>query len=175
MIAQLTAYLIPKWDQWRSEFVQESDDLLRHLTGFTGSLGILIVQDDVKHLFVDARYTLQAQQECSNVELHPYAEWKRFLHGSTRIVVDPWLWSENELKDLPSIEQEDLMAKFWPDRPERVEYEVQAYTVYTDSKASKIQKVCDYLKEKQADALLITDNASLSWLLNIRSLGKGSR
>ena len=172
MIAQLTAYLIPKWDQWRSEFVQEADDLLRHLTGFTGSLGILIVQDDVKHLFVDTRYTLQAQQECGAIQLHSYGEWKTFLQASTKIVVDPWLWSEHELKDLPSIEYADLMEKFWPDRLSRINYEVQDYTQYTDDKASKIQQVCAYLQAKQADALLVTDNISLSWLLNIRSLDK---
>lgn len=172
MITQLISYLIPKWDQWRSEFVQEADDLLRHLTGFTGSLGILIIQDNVKHLFVDTRYTLQAQQECPSIQLHPYTEWKTFLKHSERIVIDPWLWAEHELKDFPAVEYEDLMNRFWPDRPKRTDYTASNYTCYTNDKTSKIQKVRDYLKEKQADALLITDNASLSWLLNIRSLDK---
>ena len=167
----MTTYLIPKWDQWRSEFVQEADDLLRHLTGFTGSLGVLIVQDDEKHLFVDSRYTLQAQQECPDVKLHPYTEWKTFLKRSEKIVIDPCLWSESELKDL-AVQYDDLITKLWPDRPIRKEYAIQDYTHYIDDKESKIKRICAYLKEKKADALLVTDNASLSWLLNIRSLDK---
>lgn len=169
---ELISYLIPKWDQWRSEFVQEADDLLRHLTGFTGSLGILIIQDDAQHLFVDPRYALQAAQECPSLQLHPYAEWKTFLKNTKRVIIDPWLWSEDELKDLPTVEYDDLMLRFWPDRPKHTNYAAVDYTHYVEDKASKIQKICDYLKEKQADALLITDNASLSWLLNIRSLDK---
>ena len=166
------AYLIPKWDQWQSEFVQEADDLLRHLTGFTGSLGILIIQEDKKHLFVDSRYTLQAEQECPSVELHAYIEWKKFLKDADTVVVDPWLWSEDKLEGIAHIKYENLIEKFWPGRPDRKEYTVQEYILYAEDKSSKIQKICTYLKEKQADALLITDNSSLSWLLNIRSLDK---
>jgi len=166
------SYLIPKWDRWRSESVQEADDLFRYLTGFTGSLGILIIQEGNKQLFVDSRYTLQAQQECPSIQLHPFSDWKKFLKTAECVVIDPWMWSYDELKDLPVVEYEDLMEKFWPDRPVRKIYSVQEYTSYTDDRASKIQRVCNYLKEKQAQALLITDNASLSWLLNIRSLDK---
>lgn len=191
---RVISYLIPKWDKWRSEFVQEADDLVRRLTGFTGSAGILILHDNVKHLFVDSRYTLQAERECPKIQLHPYKEWKTFLKQAQQVVVDPWLWSEKELEDLPPLRYENLIDKFWPDRLQRLSYTVHDYSHYTDSTESKIQKICTYLNEKQADwmhssdllscktedlpreerlmGLLVTDADSLSWLLNKRCFDK---
>ena len=41
----------------------------RYLCGFTGSNGLLLVTENTLRLFVDGRYTKQAQQQTSNVEI----------------------------------------------------------------------------------------------------------
>lgn len=42
----------------------------RYLCGFTGSNGLLLVTENKLRLFVDGRYTQQAQQQTRNVEIH---------------------------------------------------------------------------------------------------------
>ncbi|WP_288226401.1 aminopeptidase P family N-terminal domain-containing protein [uncultured Enterococcus sp.] len=41
----------------------------RYLCGFTGSNGLLVVTEKEAQLFVDGRYTKQAQQQTTNVEI----------------------------------------------------------------------------------------------------------
>ncbi len=167
-------YIIPTWDRFRSEYTQIADNLLHHLTGFTGSLGILIIDDQQeKHLFVDSRYTLQAENECfKDIKIHDYKHWKTFIKPEVNVTVDPWLWTKSELEGLSHIHYEHLLDRFWPNKPKRQVYKTAEYKKYTDSSASKIQRVCKYLEKEKADALLITDADSVSWLLNIRSFDK---
>lgn len=41
----------------------------RYLCGFTGSNGLLLVTENALHLFIDGRYTQQAQQQTQGVEI----------------------------------------------------------------------------------------------------------
>ena len=59
---KIGAYLIPRADCFR-EFISENDNRLRWLTNFSGSAGLCIVTMKNIALFVDGRYTIQAEIE----------------------------------------------------------------------------------------------------------------
>ena len=60
-IFKINAYIIPKNDEFFSEYVQEKKDNLRFVTNFTGSFGFALILKNDNYLFVDGRYTLQAK------------------------------------------------------------------------------------------------------------------
>ena len=60
---KLAGFVIPRADQQQNEYVAPSEERLAWLTGFTGSAGIAVVLTHQAALFVDGRYTLQAQKQ----------------------------------------------------------------------------------------------------------------
>ena len=55
----IDGYLIPKNDEYFSEFSQQ--DKLNSITGFNGSFGLAIILKKKNFLFVDGRYVEQAK------------------------------------------------------------------------------------------------------------------
>ena len=62
-IYNIDGYIIPKNDEFFGEYVDPSNERLKYLTGFSGSAGQALVLKKKAFLFVDGRYTLQAQKE----------------------------------------------------------------------------------------------------------------
>jgi len=60
---KIGAYLIPRADCFQGEFISENDNRLKWLTNFSGSAGLCIVTMKTIALFVDGRYTIQAEIE----------------------------------------------------------------------------------------------------------------
>ena len=56
----LDGYLIPKNDEFFSEYVSYNKDLLQHISNFSGSYGLALILKKDNFLFVDGRYTVQA-------------------------------------------------------------------------------------------------------------------
>src|ERR1700755_674920 len=59
----LTGFVVPRADQQQNEYVAPSEERLAWLTGFTGSAGMAIVLVREAAVFVDGRYTLQANKQ----------------------------------------------------------------------------------------------------------------
>ena len=57
---KIDGYLIPKNDEFFSEYTSEEEDKLKFLTSFSGSYGFALILKKINYLFVDGRYTLQA-------------------------------------------------------------------------------------------------------------------
>ena len=57
----LDGYIIPKNDEFFSEYAAE--DRLKIISNFSGSAGLAIVLKNKNYLFVDGRYTIQAEQQ----------------------------------------------------------------------------------------------------------------
>lgn len=64
--AGVDVYYITTSDDHMSEYIPEYYKVLRYFSGFTGSLGTLLVTLDSAHLFVDGRYHIQAQEETAS-------------------------------------------------------------------------------------------------------------
>ena len=62
-INNIDGYIIPKNDEFFGEYVSPEKERLKYLTGFSGSAGQSLVLKKQAFLFVDGRYTLQAQKE----------------------------------------------------------------------------------------------------------------
>ena len=58
---KIEGYIIPKNDNFFSEYVKH--DRLKIISNFTGSAGFAIIFKNKNYLFVDGRYTLQANSE----------------------------------------------------------------------------------------------------------------
>ena len=61
---KIDGYVIPKNDQFFSEYSEE--DRLKIISNFSGSAGYSIILKNKNYLFVDGRYTIQAQKESAN-------------------------------------------------------------------------------------------------------------
>lgn len=59
----LSAYIVPSEDPHLSEYPPEESKLRQHISGFTGSAGLLVVLADAAGLWTDSRYFLQADEQ----------------------------------------------------------------------------------------------------------------
>mgnify|MGYP006143843005 FL=1 len=62
-LLNLNGYLIPKNDEFFSEYTAEYDDNLKYISNFSGSAGFALIFKKKNYLFVDGRYTLQAEKQ----------------------------------------------------------------------------------------------------------------
>ena len=56
----IDGYVIPKNDEFFSEYTQK--DRLKTISNFTGSAGYAIILKNKNYLFVDGRYSIQAEK-----------------------------------------------------------------------------------------------------------------
>src|SRR3954466_14093046 len=95
----LTGFIVPRSDRHQNEYLPASEERLAWLTGFTGSAGAAVVLANSAAVFVDGRYTVQAQTQIdpsifttAHLVETPPSEWlKQTLKGGERIGFDPWL------------------------------------------------------------------------------------
>src|SRR5690242_17072697 len=56
-------FLVPRGDEHQGEYVPARAQRLQWLTGFSGSAGLAVVLPQQAAIFIDGRYTLQAEKE----------------------------------------------------------------------------------------------------------------
>ena len=184
----LAAWVLPRTDAWRNEYLRACDERLAWLTGFTGSAGLLVVLAREAALFVDGRYTLQAAEQVDAevitvlpVADHRPADWLAGRLGEgDRAGFDPWLMSRREVRRwrrglegkgaafVPVLP--DPVDTLWKDRPPPPEGGIFLHPVRFAGMAvaEKLDIVRSRLAEAGADHALITGTESTSWLFNIR-------
>ena len=90
----LDGYIMPKNDNYFTEYSKTNN--LKSVTNFSGSAGFAIFLKNKKYLFVDGRYTIQAQKESGNkfeiCEI-PYVWPKNILKKKIKIGFDPNLFT----------------------------------------------------------------------------------
>jgi Xaa-Pro aminopeptidase len=181
-------FIVPRTDAHQGEYVAPCDERLAWLTGFTGSAGMAIVLKEKAALFVDGRYTLQAQNQvdlssyeiCSLTD-NPPCTWarKKLKHGQ-KILYDPWLHTSNDKSRAKKVCDEvgatftpvtqNLIDKLWTDRPTApanavIKHDVAYAGVTSEEKRKQVSNI---LQEKKVDAALLSSLESVAWLLNIR-------
>ncbi len=184
----LDGFIVPRADEHQGEYVPKSAERLAWLTGFSGSAGTAVVLADKAAIFVDGRYTLQVREQVDANVFEPVAvmetplgKWlKESASKGTRIGYDPWLMTRAQVRqitkalesvgaELVAVEENPLDAA-WSDRPEPPIAPVaeQPEALAGKSVEEKIAEANGIVKEKRADAAILTDPASIAWLLNIR-------
>ena len=179
---------VPRTDAFQGEYVAPCDERLAWLTGFTGSAGLAIVLLDKAALFVDGRYTLQAQNQVdqSLYEIYPLTnsspwEWLgKNLKKGHKILYDPWLVTVKEHKQVEGIcgqegasfvpVLQNLVDQLWEDRPFPPSKPVKIHDITYAGVTSqaKRENIVQMLKDRRVDGVLLTACDSVAWLLNIR-------
>ena len=184
----IDALIVPRADEYLGEYVPVHNERLAFLTGFTGSAGLFILTADRAILFVDGRYTLQAENQCptplfehQHLINEPPLKWlSQILPRGALVAVDgrviPYRFYEQAstafgaaeltLKALPS----NPIDQIWEDRPKAPNNPALLLDLaYSgESSAEKRVRIGEAIQQQGADAALIHQLDSIAWLLNIR-------
>ena len=95
---KIDGYIVPKNDDYFSEYAK--NDRLKKIAKFSGSAGLAVILNKKNYLFVDGRYTIQAQQESSDnykiIEIHK--KLPNEIIKNLNLGYDPSLFTKNILK-----------------------------------------------------------------------------
>ena len=171
---KIDGYIVSKNDEYFSEYAK--NDRLKNISNFSGSAGIAIILKKNNYLFIDGRYTIQAQQESAKnfkiIEIH-----KKLPHNIIKkcnLGYDPRLFTSRNLKkyflnnNLIPINENliDQIFKF-KEKNTKPFYSL-GKDIVGEAHQSKILKVTNFLKSNNADYLFISAPENVAWLLNIR-------
>jgi Xaa-Pro aminopeptidase len=184
---ELDGFVVPRGDEHQGEYVPPRAQRLAWLTGFTGSAGAAVVMAERAAIFVDGRYTLQAEAEVpadyerKHLVEDPLTDWvASALPMGGRLGYDPWLhtvgWVE---KTRAALERDGVqliacegnpLDQVWPDQPPAPLSPVtpQDIAFTGDSAADKRARLAKGLADKGLAAVVLTQPDSVAWLLNIR-------
>ena len=188
--ARVDACLIPSADPHLSEYLPEYWQIRKWLTGFTGSVGTVVVTQDFAGIWVDSRYWVQAQAELAHsgvtlmkigVATDPaHAAWlgEHVPYGGV-VAVDGRALGlaarEALLEQLSarSIKLEltvDLPGQCWLDRPVLPSSPVRDLPVDIagQSRMEKLARVRDEMARLGVQWHLVSTLDDIAWLLNLR-------
>ena len=172
---KIDGYIIPKNDCFFTEQVKY--DRLKLVSNFSGSAGLAIVSKKMNYLFVDSRYTIQAELESGNnfkiVKIHqklPKDQLKNIKLG-----FDPKIFTYKQLNYLFGKKiilkkiDKNFVDQIFSNKQKKSKpfYSIPSHVVGCNHK-KKINFITKYLKDKKADYLYISAPENVAWLLNIR-------
>jgi len=178
---RIDGYIIPKNDEFFGEYIPDHKDRLKYITGFSGSYGFALILNSQNYLFVDGRYTLQANKQSGKffkIKTIPHELPKKILKNKKlKIGFDPKLFTTKTLniffgktncKYIPL--NNNLIDKIWKRKITTVKnkfFRIPNTSVGENYK-SKINKIFSKLKKSGSDYQFITASENNAWLLNIR-------
>jgi Xaa-Pro aminopeptidase len=180
----LDGFIVPRSDEHLGEYVPAAAERLAWLTGFTGSAGLAVVLAATAAVFTDGRYVLQLAEQTDpdlwqrlHITDEPPPAWLAQhapKHG--RIGYDPLLISEEGLArytaaglEMVAVERNPIDA-VWTNRPPAPAALAVPHALAYAGRSSQDKRadVATMLREAKQDAAVLTDPASVAWLLNIR-------
>lgn len=184
----IDGFLVPRSDEHQGEYVAKGSERLAWLTGFTGSAGAALVLKSNAFVFVDGRYTVQAEQQLDpqtfsteDLVANPPAKWiKDSLPRGARIGFDPWLHTISEAAALKTsldalggslvAMKSNPVDAIWADRPAAP---LEPVTVHDIDHAGvlardKIAAMSASIHKDGASACVLSDPSSAAWVFNIR-------
>ena len=176
---------MPKNDEFFNEYVPKNKDRLKFISNFSGSYGIALILKDKNFLFVDGRYTSQAQRESGKsfiIKTIPnFLPKNIFKKNKLKIGFDSKLITKKFLEvffktnncKLQNI-NENLIDKIWKRKSNHkvCKFYILSKNSNSQSYKIKIKKVISNIIKQKADYQFISSSENISWLMNIR--GKDS-
>ncbi|MEO5698351.1 MAG: aminopeptidase P family protein [Burkholderiaceae bacterium] len=187
---ELAAVLVPSSDPHLSEYLPERWQGRRWLSGFTGSMGTLVVTRDTAALFADSRYWVQAEAELAGTGIElvkiatgastQHVEWlaSHVAAGET-VGVDAGVLGVASARQLAATLENagiglrtdfDVLDDVWPERPglpTAAVYEHRAPHAPL-ARADKIAAVRDAMARHGASHHFISTVDDIAWLFNLR-------
>jgi Xaa-Pro aminopeptidase len=184
----LDGFVVPRADRQQNEFLPASEAHLAWLTGFTGSAGAAIVLAARAAVFVDGRYTVQANSQVDQAIFSiehlvdsPPSQWlEQNFNAGAKLGYDPWLHtseSADRLRKACATAGAELVAvddnpidALWTDRPAPPAGQVSLRDIKFagESAADKLKRIQAELKPLRADVLVVSDPQNVAWTFNIR-------
>jgi Xaa-Pro aminopeptidase len=186
----IAALLVPSSDPHLSEYLPDHWKAREHFSGFTGSMGTLVITQSEAAVFADSRYTEQAQQELagSGIEL---------VNAATGLSTEYIGWAADRLKSGDVLAADgavlslalanlvrstvasrgvvfktdaDVLAACWPEREGLPAAKVRLHDVnFTgEATAEKIARVREALAVKGATHSFVSTLDDIAWLTNLR-------
>ncbi len=176
----IDGYIVPKNDEFFSEY--SFLNRLKLISNFSGSAGLAIILKDKNLLFVDGRYTLQANIECGkNFKIFEIPKIRPFdlitkIKNKLTLGFDPKLFTEISLKsnfrdscNLIPINNNLIDEIFNLKNNYKVkEFYCLNEIVSGEKITSKLYKLSSILKKKKIKNIFISAPENCAWLLNIR-------
>ena len=177
---EVDGYFIPKNDEFFGEYIPNYNDRLNFISNFTGSYGFSLILKNKNFLFVDGRYTLQANSQSGKyfkIITFPNIMPKDLLKGKKLLIgFDPKLITKkslkiffgNNIKFKPLTT--NLIDRIWSRKIKKNKskfYNLPNHSV-GENYEKKINKIVSFLKKKKADFQFITASENNAWLFNIR-------
>ncbi|KER66295.1 aminopeptidase P family protein [Burkholderia aenigmatica] len=187
----LAAYLVPSADPHLSEYLPERWQARRWLSGFTGSVGTLVVTADFAGLWVDSRYWVQADAELAGTGVQlmkmtggqqsaPHVDWlaQNVAAGATvgvdgavlGVAAARGLTGALNARGIALRTDLDLLDAIWPERPGLpgdAVFEHAAPQADT-TRASKLAEVRRAMRAQGAQWHFVSTLDDLAWLFNLR-------
>ncbi len=171
----IDGYIIPKNDEFFSEFTQK--DRLKFISNFSGSAGYAIILQNKNFLFVDGRYTIQAQKESSKnfkiVDYHKIINCNLFKN--LILGVDPKMFTSRQVKKFFTknnkikIINNNLIDEIWKYKVRSTkEFFSINNNIVGENFEKKIKKVKNYLIKNKLNYMFVSAPENVAWLLNIR-------
>ncbi|WP_350562371.1 aminopeptidase P family protein [Psychrobacter sp. CAL346-MNA-CIBAN-0220] len=185
----LTAIIVPSADPHLSEYLPEYWQTRQWLSGFTGSVGTLVVTADFAGLWTDSRYWVHAADQLADtgISLQKMApkqpnhiDWLAdHLQEGDSVAVDGNVLSITEqdrllnafdANDITLITDRDVLTDVWADRPALPTAKLYVHDAQfvAQSAASKLAAVREGMKEAGATHHLLSSLDDIAWLTNLR-------
>lgn len=186
----LDAFIAMSADPHMSEYLPEYWQVRLWLTGFTGSVGIVVVTQDFAGLWVDGRYWVQAEQQLENTGFvlqkqttepaSTHLAWlAQNLPLHATISVNGQTLSVQQFEALNQIAQQhqftiqtpfDIINEIWTDRPALPKEVVwqMADGLNAQTRLEKLSLIRSTLNTKNASAHFISALDDIAWILNCR-------
>ena len=178
---KIDGYIIPKNDEFFNEYIPDHNDRLNFITKFSGSYGLALILKEKNYLFVDGRYTLQANNQSGKffkIITIPDKMPSDFLkEKKISIGFDPNLFTKKSLQiffgkskcELKPLNY-NLIDDIWKRKikKNKSKFFMLPNNSVSEKYQTKINKITNYLKRKNSDYLFITASENSAWLMNIR-------
>ncbi|HET9978339.1 MAG TPA: aminopeptidase P family protein [Burkholderiaceae bacterium] len=184
------ALLVPSSDPHLSEYLPERWQGREWLSGFTGSMGTLVVTVDGAALFADSRYWTQAENELrgSGIELVKIATGAATKHNEwlathvprgASVAVDGQVIGLAAAKALQATLDAagvalrtdiDVLGAAWPDRPTLPRASIYAHRAphAATPRADKLAAVRRAMAERGATHHFVSTVDDIAWITNLR-------
>jgi len=187
---QLAALVVPSSDPHLSEYLPERWQGRVWLSGFTGSMGTLIVTTDGAALFADSRYWVQAEAELAGTGIElvkiptgnaaHHVDWLvgKLQRGAT-VAVDGQVLGLAAAQHLRGALERaglhlrtdlDLLAEVWADRPSLPQAPVYEHLAPQAPlpRSAKLARVREAMARHGASHHLVSTVDDIAWLTNLR-------
>lgn len=184
----IDGFLIPRADEYQSEYVAGYADRMRWISGFTGSAGMVIVLKDKAVVMTDGRYLIQVAKEVdpscfsiADITQESAGKWLAANAAPKSVIgYDPKLHTPSQIESIErsvksagitlSPVTQNPLDVVWDDQPAQPQNPVALFPDQYAGLSFKDKKamILDGIKSKGGAACVITLPDSICWLLNVR-------